>query len=183
MPGLAALDAPLQAVPLADPLGKVGLHLGQRLGPAQEVAAVEFALGIQGHHIGVQVRGSLVPVDAGIDQVFGPVPFLKPGQRIGKVGVLVAPALAVHAVRAAGDQVLYCQHPVLSDLLRQSLLECRHRLLDRVRAQVAVLLEAGWIGVGGILGTEGMLEGAAHGDSGFELLRAEDSEGHKELRR
>jgi hypothetical protein len=25
-------------VPLADPLGKVGLHLGQRLGPAQEVA-------------------------------------------------------------------------------------------------------------------------------------------------
>ena len=54
-----------------------------------------------------------------------------------------------------------------------------HRLIDRIRPQVAVLPEPSRIGVRGILGTEGMFEGAAYSDSGFELLRAENSEGHK----
>jgi hypothetical protein len=80
--------------------------------------AVELSLGIEGHHIGVQVRGSFIPVDAGIDQILCPVPLLEPRQRIGKVGILVAPALAVHAIWTSGYQVLDRKHPVLPDLLR-----------------------------------------------------------------
>ena len=63
------------------------------------------------------MRGALVAVDDGGEDVLGPMTFLEPVQGIAEVGVLLGPAHGVHGLGAGADEVFQTVDGVDADLL------------------------------------------------------------------
>lgn len=177
MGGLGALDAAYEAMILAHRLGEVGLHGGELLAVADQGAGVELALLIEGDGHDGHVRGGLVAVNHGGEDVFGPVAFLEPVEGGLEIGVLFGPGHGAHGLGTGADEVF---QPV--DGVRPDFFGCaRFPGVQNIRAgggavQDGVVVDAAGIGVRGFPFAEGVLEAGPHVAEVLDLGAAQDGE-------
>ena len=175
MGGLRALQAAFQPVLQADLLGEVGLHGGELLAVADEGAGVELAVLVERDGHDGHVRGALVAVDDGGEDVLGPMTFLEPVQGIAEVGVLLGPAHGVHGLGAGADEVLQAVNGIGTDLLGGAVAPGVEDSFAGVGAvEDGVLVPALQVGVEGLTFAEGVLEAGGEIGGLLELGAAED---------
>lgn len=177
MRGPAAFLAPFQAERLTDVAGEVGLHLAQLVLAADQLAGVQLAAGIEGDHQHLHVRGGLVTVHHGRQDVLGTVAVLEPVEGAAEVVVLLVPAHGMNLLGRSADEVLKGVDGVLADLLGCAGVPGFHDALGSAGPlEYQVLAHAGLIGVRGLSFAVVVAQGCAQMPLGLDLAHAEDGE-------
>lgn len=175
--GLGALQAAFQAMLQTHLLGEVGLHGGELVAVTDQSAGVELAVFVERDGHDGHMRGALVAVDNGGEDVLGPVALLEPVEGIAEVGVLFGPAHGVHGLGAGADEVLEAVNGVGADLLGGTGAPgVQHRLTGVRTEQDGVVVPALQVGVRGLTLTEGVLEACGEVGGLLELGAAQDGE-------
>ena len=177
MRGPAAFLTPFEAERLADVAGEVGLHLAKLVLAADQLAGVQLAAGVEGDHQHLHVRGGLVAVHHGRQDVLGTVAVLEPVEGAAEVVVLLVPAHGMDLLGRSADEVLKGMDGVLADLLGGAGVPGFHDALGGAGTlEHQVLAHAGLIGVRGVAFTVVVAQGCAQMPLGLDLAHAEDGE-------
>ncbi|KYC34469.1 hypothetical protein WA1_51685 [Scytonema hofmannii PCC 7110] len=177
MRGPAAFLTPFEAERLADVAGEVGLHLAKLVLAADQLAGIQLTAGIEGDHQDLHVRGGLVAVHHGRQDVLGTMAVLEPVQGAAEVIVLLVPAHGMNLLGRSADEVLQGMDGVLADLLGGAGVPGFHDALGGAGTlEHQVLGHAGLIGVRGVAFAVVVTKGCAQMSLGLDLAHAEDGE-------